>query len=72
VFSTCIGAVELMLRCANTDAFAVVPDPMEEEWMKAYHAPSHPYRWPKSEYGRVVVKWMRGAHKLVVLPVDEW
>ncbi len=66
VFSTCIGTVELMLRCAKTDAFAVVPNPTEEEWKRAYYAPKNPYRWPKSEYGRVVVKWMAGAHRLVV------
>ena len=66
VFSTCIGTVELMLRCAKTDAFAVVPNPREEEWKKAFHAPSHSCRWPKSEYGRVVVKWLTVAHTLVV------
>jgi hypothetical protein len=55
-----------MLRCAKTDALTVVPNPTKEEWKKAYWAPKNPYRWPKSEYGRVVVKWMTGAHTLAV------
>jgi hypothetical protein len=66
VFSTCIGTVELMLRCAKTDAFGVVPNPTRAEWKRAFHAPGRHYRWPKKEYGRVVVKWSSGAHKLVV------
>ena len=66
VFSTNLTTVELMLRCAKTDAFGVVPNPTAEEWERAFHAPSHPYRWPKSEYGRVVVKRKTGARKLVV------
>ena len=64
VFSTCLGTCELMLRCAKTDAFAVIPNTTEAEWKRAYHAPTRPYRWPESERGRVVVKWLIGAHTL--------
>lgn len=55
VFSTCIGTIEIMCECATCGAFGVVADPFQEEWSKAFHAPSHPYRWPGGD-DRVVVK----------------
>ena len=61
VFSTCLGTAEIMCECVICGAFGVVPDPTSEEWGKAFHAPSHPYRWQGGE-DRVVFKKAGNGH----------
>lgn len=55
VFSTCLGARELMLHCGLTEALSVVEKPTKEEWSRAFTAPSEPYRWTDED--RVTFKW---------------
>jgi hypothetical protein len=45
VFSTVLNEGWLMLQCVNCGLHATVDDPSTEEWSKAFHAPSQPYRW---------------------------
>lgn len=45
VFSTAMNDGCLMLQCVQCGLHATVDDPSKEEWSKAYHAPSKPYRW---------------------------
>lgn len=45
VFSTALNEGWLMLQCIECGVHATVDDPTVEEWSKAFHAPSTPYRW---------------------------
>lgn len=54
VVSTCLGTGELMVVCTKTGAFGVVPSPTDQEWARAFFAPSHPYPWPYAD--RVILK----------------
>lgn len=49
VFSTAILDGVLMVECRATGAFGIVRNPTKEEWRKAFHAPSRPYRWDQPE-----------------------
>jgi hypothetical protein len=53
VFSTALSDGWLMLYCQNTGKTGTVCDPSEEEWAKAFHAPSQPYQW--ADNSRVIV-----------------
>ena len=53
VFSTAVNKGWLMLQCVECGLHATVDDPSKEEWSKAYHAPSKPYRW--QDETRVVI-----------------
>ena len=45
VYSTAMKERWLMLQCADCGTMATVDDPTKEEWSRAFHAPSKPYRW---------------------------
>lgn len=53
VFSTGLDQVSLLVQCAGCGAIGRVADPTEEEWGRAFHAPSSPYPWEEPE--RVIV-----------------
>lgn len=53
VYSTSVSDGVLMLECRKTGHRGYVPNPTSEEWSRAFHAPSNPYRWDDDD--RVVV-----------------
>lgn len=54
VFSTALSEGWLMLCCQNTGKTGTVRDPSEEEWDRAFFAPSQPYQW--LDNSRVIVE----------------
>jgi len=48
-----------MLQCVKCGLHATVTDPSTEEWGKAFHAPSQPYRWKDED--RLVIHKERPA-----------
>ena len=46
VFSTVLEDVALLVQCVECGAYGKVTDPTADEWQRAFHAPSDPYRWP--------------------------
>jgi len=56
VFSTLLDKVWLLVMCECGDVGAV-KDPTDEEWMKAYHAPSSPYPWLEPDRVDVLEGW---------------
>ena len=55
VYSTNMTERWLMLQCVECGTMATVDDPTKEEWNRAFHAPSRPYRW--TEDARVHVRY---------------
>jgi hypothetical protein len=49
VYSTATRQVCLELHCRRCALTGAVMDPTEEEWAKAFHAPSKPYWWTQPE-----------------------
>jgi hypothetical protein len=45
VFSTALHDVYLMVVCVNCGVNGTVNDPSEDEWRRAFRAPSRPYKW---------------------------
>ena len=45
VYSTASAQVCLELNCEKCAATGAVNDPIEEEWARAFDAPSNPYPW---------------------------
>jgi hypothetical protein len=69
VFSTALADRWLMLQCVGCGLHAVVENPSEEEWKKAFHAPSRPYRW--HDENRVVLKGFRSGTQRYVIPATD-
>src|ERR1051325_1475738 len=53
VFSTALQECCLMLQCVECGLMGTVDDPTKEEWSKAFHAPSRPYRWDDESRVRI-------------------
>ena len=49
VFSTVPADVSLLVQCVECGAYGRVTDPDEDEWRRAFHAPSNPYHWPHGD-----------------------
>jgi hypothetical protein len=64
VFSTALQEGWLMLQCEICGSQGTVDDPTREEWRRAYHAPSAPYRWVDDS--RVTVRRSSSAAFFVV------
>ncbi len=45
VYSTAMVSGCLMVHCRACGMEGVVDDPSLNEWKRAFHAPSNPYRW---------------------------
>jgi len=46
VYSTVLDGRAILVECRNTGQRGSIIDPTNEEWKKAFHAPSNPYPWP--------------------------
>lgn len=49
VVSTVLSEVALQTQCKRCGLYGSVPNPSEEEWSKAFDAPSSPYDWLEPE-----------------------
>jgi hypothetical protein len=49
VFSTALQEVCLMVVCVNCGVNGTVNDPSEDEWRRAFRAPSQPFKWDAKE-----------------------
>ncbi|NQU24445.1 MAG: hypothetical protein HQ567_24450 [Candidatus Nealsonbacteria bacterium] len=54
VYSTALTEGWLMLQCVQCGTMGTVDDPSKEEWGRAFHSPSRPYRWHESS--RVTIR----------------
>lgn len=70
VYSTALADCVLMLRCEKCDARGVVDNPTQEEWRKAYHAPSAPYLWENASRVRICGKTLADQVKALNLRLD--
>ena len=48
VYSTVLYGRAILVECRKTKARGSIIDPTDEEWKRAFHAPSQPYPWPDS------------------------
>ena len=64
VFSTTLQEGRLMLQCVICGIEGTIDDPTREEWRRAFHAPSAPYRWGNAS--RVTVRRSNSATFFVV------
>ena len=55
VFSSAVDDKAILVQCVECLAIGTVGDPTEDEWERAYHSPSRPYRW--DDDGRVTVRF---------------
>lgn len=45
VYSTVIDGRLICVKCRNTGIRGTIADFTEDEWRRAFEAPSNPYRW---------------------------
>lgn len=49
IYSTAVNDGVLLAKCFHCNSYGSVDNPTKEEWSKAFHAPSNPYRWYETD-----------------------
>ena len=67
VVGTVLSEVSLQTHCKRCALYGSVPNPSEEEWDRAFHAPDNPYDWDEPERVQSAYEnvgaWMDAAKK---------
>jgi hypothetical protein len=69
VFSTFVEDRALFVQCVECGASGTVDDPSKNEWKRAFHAPSRPYRW--HDESRIRQRGVLPLHVVRAVPCKE-